>query len=100
MTTRFDPDEFTATDMRIALNEVFPEATYGAIPVIDQYDALATYLAFDDGTRAEAPLPKRANSGKMQVTICWFLFAYSFLYGSAEGGPFDGGKGSPSIFRK
>ena len=48
-------DEFTATDMRIALNEVFPEATYGAIPVIDQYDALEAYLAFDDTALAEAP---------------------------------------------
>lgn len=55
MTNTPDPDEFTATDMRIALNEVFPEATYGAIPVIDQYDALEAYLAFDDGALAEAP---------------------------------------------
>ncbi len=49
MTNTFDSDEFTATDLRIALNEFFPEATYGAIPVIDQYDALQAYLAFDDG---------------------------------------------------
>ena len=49
MTNRFDPDLFSATDMRIALNEIFPEATYGAIPVIDQYDTLEAYLAFDDG---------------------------------------------------
>ncbi len=55
MTVRLDHDEFTATDMRIALNEVFPEATYGAIPVIDQYDALDAYLAFDDGALADAP---------------------------------------------
>ncbi len=49
MTNAFDANEFTATDLRIALNEVFPEATYGAIPVIDQYDALEAYLAFEDG---------------------------------------------------
>ena len=55
MTTRFDADEFPATDLRIALNEIFPEATYGAIPVIDQCDALEAYLAFDDGALAEAP---------------------------------------------
>ncbi len=30
MANKFDWPEFTATDMRIALNEVFPEATYGA----------------------------------------------------------------------
>ena len=55
MTNRFDPHEFTAADLRIALNEIFPEATYGAIPVIDQYNALKTYLAFHDGALAEAP---------------------------------------------
>ncbi len=55
MTNKFDPDEFSATDLTIALNEIYPEATYGAIPVTDQYDALAAYLAFDDGVLAEAP---------------------------------------------
>ncbi len=49
MRNTFNRDEFTATDMRIALNENFPEATYGAIPVIDQYELLEAYLAFDDG---------------------------------------------------
>ena len=38
-----------------ALNEIFPESTYGAIPVIDQHDALEAYLAYDDGALAEAP---------------------------------------------
>ncbi len=61
MRNTFDPDEFTATNMRIALNENFPKATYGAIPVVDQYDLLEAYLAFDDGALAEAPLPKRAG---------------------------------------
>ena len=51
MTIRFDLDEFTATDLRIALNEICPEAIYGAIPVIDQYDALEAYLALDDGAQ-------------------------------------------------
>ena len=55
MRNTYDPDEFTATDMRIALNEIFPEATYSAIPIIDQYDALEAYLAFDDSELAEAP---------------------------------------------
>ncbi len=49
MPFEIDIDGITATDMRIALNEFFPEATYGAIPVFDQYDALQAYLAFDDG---------------------------------------------------
>jgi hypothetical protein len=55
VTKKFDPDEFSATDIRIALNEVFPEASYGAIPLIDQYDTLEAYLAFDDSALAEAP---------------------------------------------
>ena len=55
MTNKFDPDEFTTTDMRIDLNEIYPEASYGAIPVIDQYELLEAYLAFDDGALAEAP---------------------------------------------
>lgn len=55
MTSKYDSNEFTATDLRIALSEEFPEANYGAIPVIDQYDALEAYLAFDDGALAEAP---------------------------------------------
>ncbi len=55
MADHFDADDFNANDMRIALNEIYPESTYGAIPVINQYDALDAYLAFDDGTLAEAP---------------------------------------------
>ncbi len=55
MRNRFDSDEFTATNMRIALNENFSEATYSAISVIDQYELLEAYLAFDDGALAEAP---------------------------------------------
>ncbi len=66
MTNTPDADEFTATDMRIALNEIFPEATYGAIPVTDQYDALQAYLAFDDGAKTEAPVVLAAYISHMQ----------------------------------
>lgn len=55
MPDQYDTNDFTANDMRIALNEIFPDSTYGAVPVIDQYDALEAYLAFDDGALAEAP---------------------------------------------
>ncbi len=55
MTNQNNSNDFTATDMRIVLDEVFPESNYGAIPVVDQYDALEAYLAFDDGALAEAP---------------------------------------------
>ena len=50
-----DIDYDLATELRLALNESFPEATYGAIPVINQYDALEAYRAYDDGSLAEAP---------------------------------------------
>ncbi len=55
MTNQNNSNDFTATDMRIVLDEVFPESNYGAIPAVDQYDALEAYLAFDDGALAEAP---------------------------------------------
>ena len=55
MTNRIFSNDFTATDLRIALDENFPESNYGAIPIVDQYDALEAYLAFDDGALAEAP---------------------------------------------
>lgn len=55
MTNQINSNDFTATDIRIVLDEVFPESNYGAIPVVDQYDALEAYLAFDDGALAEAP---------------------------------------------
>lgn len=55
MTNRFDANEFTATDLKFASNANFPEATYGAISVVDHYDLLEAYLAFDDGAPAEAP---------------------------------------------
>ncbi len=55
MRNTFDPNEFAASNMKIALNKNFAEATYGAIPVIDQYDLPEAYLAFDDSALAEAP---------------------------------------------
>ncbi len=55
MPDQFDTPGFTANDMRIALNEIFPDSAYGAVLVIDQYDALEANLAFDDGALAEAP---------------------------------------------
>ncbi len=54
MATKIDSNEFTATRLRIALNEIYPEATYGAIPIIDQCDALEAYLALDDGALIQA----------------------------------------------
>ncbi len=55
MASKFDPNEISSTDMIIALNELFPETTYGAVPVIDQFEAFEIYAAFEDGGLAEAP---------------------------------------------
>ena len=56
MRNGFDRETLTATDLRIVLNEAYPESNYGTIPVIDQRDAFEAYLAFDDGTLGEVPL--------------------------------------------
>jgi hypothetical protein len=66
MTNQYDSTEFAATDMRIVLNEFFPESNHGAIPVVDQYDPLEAYLAFDDGALAEAPQALAAYVGHQQ----------------------------------
>lgn len=50
-----DTNEFTAAEMRLALSDIYPDSTYGAVPVIDQYDALEAFRAFDDGALTEAP---------------------------------------------
>ena len=41
------PSPITARNLMIALSEVFPDSTYGAIPVIDQRDALEEFFAYD-----------------------------------------------------
>ena len=40
-----DDREPTAAELRLALSDVYPETSYGAVPVIDQYDALESYRA-------------------------------------------------------
>jgi hypothetical protein len=66
MFSKFDPTEMTAIDMRIALDENLPESNYGAMPVIDRYDALEAYLAFEDGTLAEASQALAASVNHQQ----------------------------------
>ncbi len=55
MTNTIQPKTPTASELIIALNEVFPDSTYGAVPTVDQYGALEAYLAYDDGALAEVP---------------------------------------------
>jgi len=65
--TRLDqPTTITARHLMIALSEVFPDSTYGAIPVIDQHDALEAYLAYDDGALAEVPNALEAYVNHLQ----------------------------------
>ncbi len=41
--------------MRLALNEAYPDSTYGAVPALDQYDAVEACHAFDDGELKTVP---------------------------------------------
>ena len=66
MNSRKDSKVLTAADVVIALNEVFPESSYGAIPTIDQRDAFVAYLAFDDGAFDEVPQARAAYINHQQ----------------------------------
>lgn len=44
-----------ATEIQLALNEVYPDSTFGAVPVAEQYDALISYRAVDNDAIAEIP---------------------------------------------
>ena len=49
----------TATDLRLALSDPYPYSTHDVVPVIDRYDALDAYRAFDEG--ALRPMEFRAE---------------------------------------
>lgn len=66
MTYSNEPKPITASNLMIALSDVFPDSTHGAIPVIDQYDALEAYLAYDDGALAEVPKALEAYVSYLQ----------------------------------
>ena len=55
MTKKFDADEFTATDLRIAMNEGYRKSIYGAVPIIDQYDVLQAFHGVDEAALADDP---------------------------------------------
>jgi len=55
MENSLDTSTFTAADVRIALSEVYPESTYGAVPALDRYDALDAYRAYEDGGLEAVP---------------------------------------------
>ncbi len=56
----------SASELQIALSDPYLDSTYGAVPVIDQYDALEAYRAFDDGGLAVVPLGLAAYVGYQQ----------------------------------
>ena len=55
MRGRTESNTYTAADVRIALSEIYPYSAYGAVPVLDQYDALEAYRAYDDGGPQAVP---------------------------------------------
>lgn len=50
--TRLGQPTITARHLMIALNEAFPDSAYGAIPVIDQTNALHTHFEYTNGEPA------------------------------------------------
>ena len=55
MRNKIDSGAFTATDMRLALSEIYPDSTYGAVPALDRYGAVEAYRAYDDGGLEAVP---------------------------------------------
>lgn len=50
------PDKPSSSqDMMIALTEVFPDQTFGSIPVSDRLNALEAYRLFDQAARDDVP---------------------------------------------
>ena len=55
MTKKFDANDFTAADLRIAINEGYRELIYSAVPIFDRYDALQAYHAIDEAALTDDP---------------------------------------------
>ena len=53
MNSSSDIDE--VVEMQLALTETYPDSTYGAVPVADQFDALLSYRATDEDVLAAVP---------------------------------------------
>lgn len=51
----FEFDAASSSEMMLAISDAFPDSTYGAVPVLDHYDALEAFRAYDDGALAELP---------------------------------------------
>ena len=64
-----DDREPTAAELRLALTDVYPESSYGAVPVIDHYDALESYRAAVEGDLQAIPGAHAAYLGH-QLSRC------------------------------
>jgi len=68
MARKIDPNEISSTDLIIELNELYFDTSDGAVLAIDRFEALETYLAFEDGGLAEAPSALAAYISQQQHT--------------------------------
>ena len=50
-----ESNTYTTAEVRPALSEIHPDSTYGAVPALDQYDALEAYRAYDNGGLEAVP---------------------------------------------
>lgn len=55
MTYSLQQNSITASQLIIALSDIFPDSTYGAIPNADQFGVLEKYFARDGIAIAKAP---------------------------------------------
>ncbi len=50
-----ESNTYTAAKVCLALSEIYPDSAYGAVPPLDQNDAVEAYRAHDDGVLDEIP---------------------------------------------
>lgn len=50
-----ESNTYTVADVHLALSEIYPDSTCGAVPALNQYDALEAYRAYDDGGLEAVP---------------------------------------------
>jgi len=55
-----------STEPQSTYDSSFPDATHAELPVVDQFDALEAYRAYDDGALAEVPFALAAYVSHQQ----------------------------------
>ena len=51
----YDINTITSLEVWVAVTELFPDSTYGAVPTIEQVNTVEAFRACDDGGLAEVP---------------------------------------------